>query len=221
MEKIRVKPREPWLISGMAKAKAARGIWVPPPQSILQLRIALRYIRPAIWRRVLVPDNWRLGDLHPVFVRVMGWGGYHMHGFRFGGGFKQDQYSTRQMATECGPDVRDEDAVLLSQVIRRKGQVFTYEYDFGDSWLHEVKVEKILPYDPGVVLPVCLAGERACPPEDCGGFSGYENIIRALAKAETEEDRQLLEWLGAYDPERFDLEGVNRQIQPKKKATAR
>ena len=199
----------------MAKAKAVRGIWVPPPQNTFQLRIALRYIRPAIWRRVLVPDDWLLGDLHPVFVRVMGWAGYHMHVFRFGGGFKQDQYSTRQTETECGPEMRDEDLVFLGQVIQRKGQVFTYEYDFGDSWLHEVKVEKILPYDPSVVLLVCLAGERACPPEDCGSFSGYENILRVLARTETEEDRQLLEWLGAYDPERFDLAAVNRQIQPK------
>ncbi len=106
--------------------------------------------------------------------------------------------------------------MFLSQVIRPKGQVLTYEYDFGDSWLHEVKVEKILPYDPSVVLPVCLAGERACPPEDCGSFPGYADVLRVLAKRKTdsEEDRQLLNWLGSYDSERFDLEAVNRQIQP-------
>ena len=142
----------------MAKARATRGVWTPPPRSIFQLRIALRYIKPPIWRRVLVRDNWLLGDLHPVLVRVMGWGGYHMHAFRFGAGFKQDQYSTREMVMECGPEMRDEDSVFLGQVIHRKGQVFTYEYDFGDSWLHEVKVEKVLPYDPTVILPVCLQG---------------------------------------------------------------
>ena len=129
----------------MAKAKAARGIRTPPPRSIFQLRIALRYIKPPIWRRVLVPDNWLLGDLHPLFVHVMGWAGYHMHAFRFGGGFKQEEYSTPEMVVEAGPSVRDEDSVFLGQVIHRKGQVFTYEYDFGDGWLHEVKVEKILP----------------------------------------------------------------------------
>jgi hypothetical protein len=187
---------------------------MPPPRSILQLRIALRYIKPPIWRRILVPDNWRLGDLHPVFVTVMGWGGYHMHAFRFGGGFKQDEYSTATMVMECGPSMRDENSVTLDQVIRRKGQVFTYEYDFGDSWLHEVKVEKILPFDAKTVLPVCLAGARACPPEDCGSFPGYTNVLRVLASAETQEDRKLREWVGHYDPERFELEAVNRRLKP-------
>ena len=185
---------------------------------MFQLRIAVRYIKPPIWRRVLVPDNWLLGDLHPLFVRVMGWGGYHLHAFRFGGGFKQDEYSTHQMVVESGAAVRDEDSVFLGQVIHRKGQVFTYEYDFGDTWLHEVKVEKILSYDPNAVVPVCLAGERACPPEDSGGFPGYANVLRVLAKAETEEDREFRKWVGHYDPERFDLEAVNRQLQSKKKA---
>jgi hypothetical protein len=81
---------------------------------------------------------------------------------------------------ECGPRILDEDRVLLGSLIRRKGQTFSYEYDFGDSWQHAVKVERIVPYDPSVALPVCLAGARACPPEDCGGFPGYANVLRAL-----------------------------------------
>lgn len=194
---------------------------MPPPGNILQLRIALRCITPPIWRRILVPDNWLLGDLHPVVVCVMGWGGYHMHAFRFGGGFKQTEYTTSAVVRDSGPQVRDEDSVFLGQVIHRKGQVFTYEYDFGDTWLHAVKVEKFLPYDPSLVLPVCLAGERACPPEDCGGFPGYANVLQVLAKAETEEDRALREWVGGFDPEYFDLESVNRRIRPTKKGKAK
>jgi hypothetical protein len=205
----------------MAKAKTPRGIWTPPPRTIYQLRIALRYIKPPIWRRILVPDNWLLGDLHHVLIPIMGWVGGHMHAFRFGGGFKRDEYSTREMAMECGPQVRDEDTVFLGQVIHRKGQVFTYEYDFGDGWLHEIKVEKLLPYDPDTVLSACLAGARACPPEDCGSFSGYARVLRVLAHAETDEDREFRKWVGPYDPEHFDLEAINRQIQPKKKARSR
>lgn len=201
----------------MSKSRAPRGVWVPSPKNTLQLRIALRYLQPPIWRRVCVPDNWLLGDLHPVLACVMGWGGYHMHAFRFGGGFNPVEYSTRQMVMECGPRVHDEASVVLCQIIRRKGQTFTYEYDFGDGWLHEVKVERILPYDPSVALPVCLAGARACPPEDCGSFPGYTNLLRVLAKAETEEDRELREWAGGFDPEFFDLETVNRRLQPGKK----
>jgi hypothetical protein len=205
----------------MPKLKARRGIWVPPPQYIYQLRVSLRYIKPPIWRRVLVPDDWLLGELHPVLVAVMGWYGYHMHAFRFGGGFKPIEYTTHQIVMESGPRVLDEDTVLLRHLIRRKGQTFTYEYDFGDGWLHEVKVEKLLPYDPSVALPVCLAGERACPPEDCGSFAGYANLLRALAKPATKEDRQLLECTGNYDPEKFDLEAVNRRLHPRRTGKSR
>lgn len=173
----------------------------------------MRYIEPPIWRRVQVRDDWLLGDLHPIFVRVMGWVGYHLHAFRFGGGFRQDEYSTESMAMEAGPQVRDENSVCVADIVHRKGQVFTYEYDFGDSWLHAVKVEKILPLDPKAVLPVCLAGERACPPEDCGSFPGYARVVRVLEKAENQEDRSLRAWVGSYDPEAFDLESVNRQLQ--------
>lgn len=162
-----------------------------------------------------MPDNWLLGDLHPVLVAVMGWGGYHLHCFRFGGGFNPIEYSTPQMVMEGGPRVQDEDQVLLSDLIRRQGQTFSYEYDFGDGWQHEIKVEKILPYDPGMALPVCLAGARACPPEDCGSFPGYTNVLRVLQKAETQEDRELREWVGRYDPEHFDLDAVNRRLNPK------
>jgi hypothetical protein len=200
----------------MPKKKSSRGFRASSPQKILQLRIALRYIKPPIWRRVLVPDNWQLGELHPVLVAVMGWGGYHMHAFRFGGGFNPTVYSTHQMVVECGPRILDEDRVLLGSLIRRKGQTFSYEYDFGDSWQHEVKVEKISPYDPGVALPVCLAGARACPPEDCGSFPGYTNLLRVLKKAETPEDDDLRAWAGPYDPEHFDLEAVNGRLQPRR-----
>lgn len=75
-------------------------------------------------------------------------GGYHLHAFRFGGGFSPTEYSTHQIAIECGSRAQDENQVLLTALSRRKGRTFSSEYDFGDSWQHEVKVEKILPYDP-------------------------------------------------------------------------
>jgi hypothetical protein len=99
-------------VEAMTRTKASHGLRAPSPRYIYQLRVALRYIQPPIWRRVLVPDNWRLGDLHPVLA-VMGWGGYHLHAFRFGGGFNPTEYSTHQMVMECGPRVLDEDQVLL------------------------------------------------------------------------------------------------------------
>ena len=163
----------------------------------------------------MVPDNLLLGELHYVINPAMGWGGYHMHSFRFGGGFNPIEYSGTQTVRDCGPSVRHEDSVFLAQVIRKKGQTFSYEYDYGDGWQHEIKVEKVIPFDPTLRLPVCLAGERACPPEDCGGVSGYHNVLEALRQASTPAQKEFREWLGSYDPERFDLEAINRRWQPK------
>lgn len=205
----------------MPRQKRPRSILVPPPKSVFQLKITLRYIKPPIWRRVVVPDNLLLGDLHYVIYPAMGWGGYHMHTFRFGGGFNPVEYAMTQILKDCCSGVRSEDTVFLGQVIKRKGQTFSYEYDFGDSWQHEIKVEKILPFDPSMRLPVCLDGQRACPPEDCGGVPGYYDALDALSDASTPEQRQLREWLGGYAPEQFNLDESNRRLLPNKRSKSR
>jgi hypothetical protein len=108
----------------------------------------------------------------------------------------------------------NENTTFVGAVLVRKGQKLLYEYDFGDSWEHEIVVEKMLPFDPRAKYPACLDGARACPPEDCGSFPGYMGILEALkAPKKTEEQKELLEWLEeGYDPERFDLEAVNRRL---------
>lgn len=192
----------------MAKKRGRKTLWVPPAQQALQLKVTLRGIRPPIWRRVVVPDNFTLGHLHTVLQVVMGWDDSHMHAFRFG----EVEY-TSQEACEMGDmDMENEETVFLQRVVTRSKQKFLYEYDFGDSWMHEIVVEKLLPIDLQAKYPVCLAGARACPPEDCGSFPGYWALLEALkAPKKTAEQKELLEWLGAgFDPERFDLKAVNR-----------
>jgi hypothetical protein len=88
--------------------------------------------------------------------------------------------------------------------------VLLYEYDFGDGWLHEILVEQIVPVDPSEHYPVCLAGARACPPEDCGGVPGYEQLLEALRSPSAPASVELLEWCGDWNPEAFDLESLNR-----------
>ena len=89
-----------------------------------------------------------------------------------------------------------------------------YEYDFGDSWEHELLVEKILPRDEGKRYPVCLTGKRACPPEDCGGILGYASFLEAIRDPEHPEHDEMLEWVGGeFDPDIFDLDEVNRELQ--------
>jgi hypothetical protein len=100
--------------------------------------------------------------------------------------------------------------VTLGQVAPREGLKFRYEYDFGDGWLHQVLVEKVLPPEPGQSYPVCVKGRRACPPEDVGGMWGYQDFLEAIQDPNHEEHEEYLEWVGGeFDPEAFDLDGVN------------
>ena len=194
----------------MTKKRGTKAISVPPAENAIQFKVALKYIQPAIWRRVLLPDNFTLGQLHAVIQGAMGWYDCHLHSFKIGG-----VYYTSQSATEMEDmDMENEETVFLSQFATKANQKFIYEYDFGDSWEHEVTVEKIVPLDSQAQYPICLDGARACPPEDCGSFPGYMDILAALkAPKKTAEQKDLLEWLeDGYDPEGFDLAVVNRRL---------
>ena len=189
-----------------AKHASARS-WAPGARNAFQLKITLRYIRPPIWRRVLVADTFTLGNLHHLIQRAMGWGGGHMHEFRmpprgFGAPLRT-----------FGHEGEDEDATLLREVLVRKRQVLLYEYDFGDGWLHEILVEQIVLLDPSGHYPVCLAGARACPPDDCGGVPGYDQLLEALRSPSAPASAELLEWCGEWEPEAFDLESLNRLLR--------
>jgi hypothetical protein len=194
------------------KRKGPKTTWVPRAEKVLQLKIVLLHIKPPIWRRVLVPDNYKLGDLHAIIQTAMGWNDSHMHAFRIDG----REYASGKACEMGDMGMENEDKVALSRAIARSTKGFVYEYDFGDSWMHEIVVEKILPLDPAIRYPLCLAGARACPPEDCGSVPGYYEILRALRSPRTQEHRELLEWLGeGYDPNRFDVERANRWLTGK------
>jgi len=92
---------------------------------------------------------------------------------------------------------------------------FIYEYDFGDSWQHEIKVEKVIAAKETILKhPILLAGERACPPEDVGGIPGYEEFLAALKNPEDEENAEILEWYGEeYDPDLFAMDAINKLLK--------
>jgi hypothetical protein len=100
-------------------------------------------------------------------------------------------------------------------VMGRAGTKAFYTYDFGDSWEHQIVIEKRLPAEPGRAYPSCLAGERHAPPEDCGGIPGYYNLLEAIRDPQHEQREELLEWLGdEFDPEAFSVDVVNRRLAP-------
>ncbi|MGC8529715.1 MAG: plasmid pRiA4b ORF-3 family protein [Leptospirillia bacterium] len=182
--------------------------------SLLQFKITLKGIRPPIWRRFLVPEGISLSDLHDVIQEVMGWWNSHLHEFRF----KGRRYGV------CDPEldmegVIDEGTVTIKDLgLSPRGKI-VYEYDFGDGWEHELLLEKILPAE-GRMSPVCLKGARSCPPEDCGGAWGYENLQKILKDPEDEEYASWKEWLPEdFDPEHFDLDSVNTILSSRKWTT--
>lgn len=129
-----------------------------------------------------------------------------MHAFYIGG----ESYGCAGPAI---PDMRDERKVRLGDLVKKGGRLM-YEYDFGDGWTHEIHVEKVLPAETGARLTRCLAGERACPPDDCGGPPGYQNMLDILADPEDPEYEEMLEWVGEdFDPEAFDLDAVDKALR--------
>ncbi len=187
---------------------------IPGPDSrVYQIKVTLLGVQPSVWRYFQVLSESTLYDLHCVLQVVMGWQESHLHMFAAG----EDEYATRYDGMDLGRGVIEDDTVTLAEVAPSKGMKFEYLYDFGDSWRHEVLVQNILEPDPHATYPVCLGGERACPPEDCGGIWGYEDLLQALRDPEHEEHDELLEWLGGtFDPEAFDLARTNRALNEAK-----
>jgi hypothetical protein len=176
---------------------------------IYQLKITLRHIRPPIWRRVLVPGDMSLGELHDVIQAAMGWQDYHLHQFAVGNvvyGMDPEEDA------DWGLKSVDERQFVLQSVAPRGKARFSYEYDFGDGWHHDILVEKIIPREKGARYPVCLAGKRATPPEDSGGPYVYDEFLEALRDPKHPDHEQMVQWAGGFDPERFDLPVINARL---------
>lgn len=175
--------------------------------TMYQLKVTLNGIKPPVWRRLLVPSWYSLRDLHEVLQVAMGWTDSHLHQFVARGTL----YG--QPDTEFGIERVNEKRVRLDEVLRTEKEAMTYEYDFGDGWEHKVVLEKILGHAAEQVAPSCVAGARACPPEDCGGVWGYTDLLKILADPAHPEHEELLEWLdGKFDPEAFDASAINGML---------
>lgn len=178
-----------------------------------QLKIVLLGSKPAIWRRLLVPGDANLGWLHAVLQTAVGWTNSHLHHFLTSDMRYSDPRCNEDMGSGDEPD-RDEAKATLMQIVPKQGASFGYEYDFGDSWEHEILVEKILASGTGPANgALCVDGARAGPPEDCGGIWGYADLLKTLGNPKDPEHKSMTEWIGgAFDAEAFDKERVNRWL---------
>ena len=180
------------------------------PSSIYQIKVTLKDSRPSIWRRIQAPGDVSLSRLHAVLQIVMGWTNSHLHQFKAGGRY----YGEPDPEFADMIEVIDERQVRLNQIAPGVEARFVYEYDFGDSWEHELVVEKILPAETGAPYPRCTDGKCACPPEDVGGVWGYQELLEAMRDPRHPEHEDMVEWIGGeFDPEAFDLRGVNGALQ--------
>jgi len=160
-------------------------------KQVYQFKISLLDIQPPIWRRVQVPDYYVFSDLHNIIQKAMGWDNCHLYEF----------------SKKAGNPILESDKI--QNIFSLENNKAYYEYDLGDSWLHEILLEKILPAVRDSRYPVCIAGKRACPPEDCGGVPGYTNLLNIIANHRHEEYRSMMEWLGdKFYPEKFDPEDI-------------
>ena len=178
--------------------------------NVFQLKITLNHIKPPIWRRVLVDSDIKLPDLHKIIQTVMGWTNSHLHQFIIG-----NQYYSLP-SDESFYKVVDYRRIKLDSLFNTPKSNYIYEYDFGDGWEHSIVIEKILPRKKNTYYPICIDGKRSCPPEDCGGTFGYENLITIINNPEHEEYDEMMEWLGDYfDPKEFNIDEVNEFLREK------
>ncbi len=175
-----------------------------------QLKMTLRGSKPPIWRRVIVPADMTLGDLHTVIQVAMGWHGGHLHEFNIDGTAYVANGPEDAMYDDM--DGEDEAEYQLREVLREKMK-FDYVYDFGDNWEHLVTVEKVIAAQDKRPAARCTAGKLHCPAEDSGGLWGYYEKLEILADKKHPEHAEISEWMGEdFDAQNFDIEYVNTTL---------
>lgn len=180
------------------------------PVVALRFRIALVGAEPEIWRSIQVPCHYSFWDLHVAIQDAMGWLDCHLHAFRM------RNPGTGQVE-EIGIPLEDIDGteclagweVPIAMFFMKVGDTSDYSYDFGDDWEHTVTLVDIVEIDDSVSPLACIGGARACPPEDCGGLPGYENLLAILNNPKHPEHHAMTEWISdKFDAEGFDASKV-------------
>lgn len=177
--------------------------------NVIQIKVTLTETNPVIWRQILVPATISFFNLHHIIQISMGWKNYHLFEFAIGDyriGFIDDE-------PEDSDSIADSKKVTIDLLLTKEKFVFKYIYDFGDSWVHSVEVEKIDEEIRDKIYPVCIDGNFNCPPEDCGGIPGYYNLLNILRNKNDPEYKDMKNWVGRrYDPEKLNLNNINKEL---------
>ena len=189
---------------------------------VYQFKITLKKIKPVVWRRIQVPEDYTFWDLHVAIQDSFGWLDYHLHEFEMMDP-QREKITAIGIPDEEGPfdkEILPGWNLKISDWFSRSNRSAHYTYDFGDNWEHIVKLEKVLSRKEGIKYPTCIDGKQACPPEDCGGPWGYENLLKILKNPDHEEYEDWLHWVGGkFDPKFFDPKRI-RFADPTKRRKA-
>jgi hypothetical protein len=188
----------------------------PPQPQPIALRVELHDVAPLVWRRILVSNQWTFASLHKWLQWIMGWMDTHAHEYQVGEDIVAPDWWIREMDDFAGEAIyRDERRVSVAKVVAELGArgEFEYRYDMGDNWRLRIVIET----PPAgtiedILLPLCIAGENAGPPDDVGGPHLYREFVSAVADARNEQHEEMLRWIGGvFDPKGFDLNRLNRE----------
>ena len=172
-------------------------------KNVFQIKIVLKFSKPPIWRRILVEDSIKLPEFHKIIQTVMGWTDSHLHQF-----ISQERYYGPSSEDTYGETIEYKNK-KIRDLLKHEKEKIKYEYDFGDGWEHEITLEKVFK-NQTIEKPICIAGKRNCPPEDCGGPYGYMDMLRVLNDHENEDYEEYKSWIGDdFDSEYFDKEVIN------------
>ena len=190
---------------------------------VYQFKVTLKGVKPAVWRRFQVPEFYTFWDLHVAIQDVFGWLDYHLHEFEL---MNPESCAITTIGIPSDEELFDREILPgwkegISNWFSTNNRSALYTYDFGDDWKHVVRLERILPREEKKKYPFCVDGKRACPPEDCGGVWGYQDLLKVLKNPEHEEYEDLLNWVGGkFDPEYFDPQKVRFMDPVKRRKSA-
>lgn len=173
---------------------------------VFEFKVTLLNVNPPVTRIFLAHEFIQLNELHDLIQFTMGWENKHLYKFQINNeSFGADE-------EKIGDEPSELESIELNRVLGEATKFF-YDYDFGDFWRHEVEIIKIHEHDSNIRYPTCIGGENACPPEDCGGPHGFEELKKTISGKDSKKKKELLEWLGGfYDPSTFDPNLINRYL---------
>ena len=178
------------------------------------LRIELENSEPLIWRELEVPSNLCLTSLAQAILLAFGWNEDHLHQFLES---RKNHYATslNELGGTLYPGTKDGSRYGVSHLLKKQGDSVLFEYDYGDSWYHKVKLKSVADYADYETKAVRLiGGANACPPDDCGGIYRYRHLVELMQKnPQSSELSEFYDWMGCkWDPEFFPMDETVKAV---------